>query len=95
MTISISNDDFGRYADAERQLCDQAGPLLAAIFRDIESRAGVFITEVRVTLDRASNDGQEVSANCTIVNARPTLSFGHHDPADTKPSAGYSPSNQG
>lgn len=89
--MSNTSEDFARYADAERRLCDEAGPLLASIFRDIECRAGVAITEVRVTFDRASNNGDEVSANCTIVNVRPILSSGRHDPAETKRSA----SNQG
>jgi len=92
--MSNTSEDFARYADAERKLCDEAGPLLAAIFRDIERRAGVVITEVRVTLDRASNDGEEVSANCTIVNARPVLSA-RHDLAETQRLAGHSHSNQG
>jgi hypothetical protein len=71
--MSNSSDDFARYADAERQLCDEAGPLLAAIFHDIERRAGIFITELRVTLDRTGNGGDSISANCTIVAARPSL----------------------
>jgi hypothetical protein len=68
--MSSSGQDFERYANAERQLCDEAAPLLAAIIRGIESRVGIRIAEVRVTLD---GDGSPV-ANCTIVRAHDTAS---------------------
>jgi hypothetical protein len=70
--MSSSGQDFERYANAERQLCDEAAPLLASIIRSIESRMGIRIAEVRVTLDGADPTGGSPIANCTIVRANDT-----------------------
>jgi hypothetical protein len=67
--MSSSGRDFERYANAERQLCDEAAPLLVSIIRDIETRMGIRIAEVRVTLDGAHSTGALPVANCTIVRA--------------------------
>jgi len=67
--MSKSTEEFAHYAEAERQLCDEAGPILASIIRAVEARAGVLIAEVRVTFDRTSNTGELIAANCTIVRA--------------------------
>jgi hypothetical protein len=67
--MSSSSQDFARYANAERHLCDEAAPLLATIIRDIESRVGIRIAEVRVTVDRVDSDSGSIVANCTIVRA--------------------------
>jgi hypothetical protein len=65
--MSKLSDEFARIANAERQLCDEGGPVLAAIIRDIERRAGLNIAEVRVTLSYDSES--RICANCTIVRA--------------------------
>jgi hypothetical protein len=70
--MSSSGRDFERYANAERQLCEDAAPLLASIIRDIESRMGIRIAEVRVTLDSSDSAGGSPVANCTIVRAHDT-----------------------
>ena len=56
--MSISSEEFARYAEAERQLCEAAAPVLATIIRTIEARAGLCVAEIRVTVDLAnrSND---------------------------------------
>ena len=60
---------FARYAGAERRLCDEAAPLLGAIIRGVEARAGLRISELRVTVDWANSVDGAISANCTIVHA--------------------------
>jgi hypothetical protein len=67
--MSYRSEDFADIAKAEKQLCDEAGPLLAAIIRAVEARAGLAITEVRVTLDRSDNSSSPSTANCTIIRA--------------------------
>ena len=61
---------IARYAGAERQLCDEAAPLLGAIIRDVEARCGLRISELRVTVDWANSVDGEIIANCTIVQAQ-------------------------
>lgn len=68
--MSNVGDEFARYANAEREFCDEAEPLLAAIIRGIEARAGLRITEVRVTIDRTRSLDGSITANCTIVSAQ-------------------------
>jgi hypothetical protein len=67
--MSHRSEDFAHIANAEKQLCDEAGPLLAAIIRAVEAKAGLAITEVRVTLDRTDNSNGVPTANCTIIRA--------------------------
>ena len=50
--MSRSTEEFAHYAEAERRLCDEAGPAIAAIVRSVEANAGLQIAEVRVTFDR-------------------------------------------
>jgi hypothetical protein len=81
---------FERYVAAERQLCDEAAPLLGAIIRGVEARCGVRISELRVTVDWANSADGAISANCTIVQAQepgrsvhPTTINGVSDSAGT------------
>lgn len=67
--MSNMEEAIARYSGAERQLCDEAGPLLGAIIRGLEARCGVRISELRVTIDWANKVDGEISANCTIVQA--------------------------
>jgi hypothetical protein len=75
------SEEFARYAKAERQLCEQAGPLLVAIIRGIERRAGLRITEVRLTFDHANLSSDSIAANCTIVHAHDCLQSKPYEPA--------------
>jgi hypothetical protein len=67
--MSSPTDEFTLYAKAERQLCDAAAPILGDLLSKIEVDLGVYITEVRVTVQRPARAGQPVTANCTIVSA--------------------------
>ena len=67
--MSNSNEEFERYAKAERQFSDDAGPILDEIVRSIEARAGLRIAELRITVDWANRDDGSIIANCTIVRA--------------------------
>jgi hypothetical protein len=58
---------FLRYAKAERELCEMAGAVLTNIINEIESRHGVRIAELRVTMDRAHSINGWPAANCVIV----------------------------
>jgi hypothetical protein len=88
--MSHLEEAIARYSGAERQLCDEAGPLLGAIIRGVEARSGVRIAELRVTIDWANSVDGEISANCTIVHAQdadpsvhPKSTNGAGDPART------------
>ena len=67
--MSIARDEFIRIADAERQLCEEAGPTICDVIRDVMARTGLRITDFRVTLDSNGVKDATVSANCTIVHA--------------------------
>jgi hypothetical protein len=73
--MSNSSEEFARYAEAERQLCDAAAPVLAAIIRAIEARAGLCVAEVRVTVDPANRSKDASAISCTIVRAHLAPSF--------------------
>jgi len=75
--MSRSSEEFASYAEAERRLCDEAGPVVAAIVRSVEASTGLQIAEVRVTFDRTTRTGELISANCTI--ARAASSDGYSD----------------
>jgi hypothetical protein len=65
--MSSDGDDFGRIASAEKQLCDQAGPLLAEIIQGVEERYGIRIAELRVTMEPSQSANGWSGANCVIV----------------------------
>jgi hypothetical protein len=67
--MSISSEEFARYAEAERKLTEEATPLLATIIRTIEAQTGLCIAEVRVTVDPANRSKDASAINCTIVCA--------------------------
>jgi len=73
---------FERYVAAERQLCDEAAPLLGAIIRGVEARLGVRISELRVTVDWANSIDGAIIANCTIVQGKETDRSSHSKPAN-------------
>ena len=73
--MSISSEEFARYAEAERKLSDEATPLLATIIRTIEAQTGLCIAEVRVTVDSANLSKDASAINCTIMRAHLAPSF--------------------
>jgi hypothetical protein len=58
---------FLRYAKAERELCELAGTVLTRIIDEIESRHGIRIAELRVTMDRSHSLKGWPAANCVMV----------------------------
>jgi hypothetical protein len=68
-----TSEEFARYADAERRICDEAGPMFATVIRAVEASAGLVIAEIRVTFDRTTSADELIAANCTIVRATPAL----------------------
>jgi hypothetical protein len=96
--MSHWSEDFARIADAERQLCDEAGPLLAAIVRAVQATSGLAINEIRVTLDGAVNADGVSTANCTIIRAdgplpSPSRDFQRTTPA-SEATSGLSPNRE-
>lgn len=58
---------FLRYAKAERELCEMAGAVFTRIINEIESRHGIRIAELRVTMDRSHSLNGWPAANCVMV----------------------------
>lgn len=58
---------FLRYAKAERELCDEAGAVLARIIGDIQDRHDISIAELRVTMDWSHSANGWPAANCVMV----------------------------
>lgn len=58
---------FTQYANAEKELCEMAGAVLTNIVNEIESRHGIRIAELRVTMDRAHSLNGWPAANCVMV----------------------------
>ena len=58
---------FVRYAKAERELCEMAGTALTNIINEIETRHGIRIAELRVTMDRSHSLNGWPAANCVMV----------------------------
>lgn len=58
---------FRQYATAEKELCEMAGAVLTNIINEIESRHGIRIAELRVTMDRAHSLNGWPAANCVMV----------------------------
>jgi hypothetical protein len=65
--MTKNTDEFARYSLAERQLCDEAGPLLSQLISKVERDHDVTINEVRVTIERATQEGPWGDVTCTIV----------------------------
>ncbi|HEY2862220.1 MAG TPA: hypothetical protein VGK37_01195 [Casimicrobiaceae bacterium] len=65
--MSIASDNFAPYAQAEKELCDKAGPLLSGILKEVEERNGITIREIRVTFEKPAPTNLWSGANCVIV----------------------------
>ena len=65
--MCMDGEAFLRYAKAERELCEMAGPVLTRIIDEIESRHGISIAELRVTMDRSHSLNGWPAANCVMV----------------------------
>ena len=67
--MSNSSEEFASHAKAEWLLCDDVGPALAAVIRDIELHLGLCIDEIRVTVDWTNGANGSMGPTCTIVRA--------------------------
>ena len=65
--MTKTTDEFARYSLAEKQLCDEAGPLLSQLISKVERDHDVTINELRVTIERAKVEIPWGSVTCTIV----------------------------
>jgi hypothetical protein len=65
--MSTVSENFAPYANAERELCDIVGPLLADVVKEVEQRNGIKIRELRVTIEPPSSNDLWTGANCVIV----------------------------
>jgi hypothetical protein len=65
--MCTDGEAFLRYAKAERELCEMAGPVLTRIIDELESRHGIRIAELRVTMDRSHSLNGWPAANCVMV----------------------------
>jgi hypothetical protein len=65
--MCTDGEAFLRYAKAERELCEMAGAVLTKIIDEIESRHGIRIAELRVTMDRSHSLNGWPAANCVMV----------------------------
>ena len=66
--ISLANDETTRYARAEKQICDELGPLLANIIGSAQSQHQVLISELRITVDHGDPmTNSDIVAKCVIV----------------------------
>ena len=65
--MCTDSEGFTQYAKAERDLCQKAGMALTGIVNEIESRYGIRIAELRVTMDRSHSPNGWPAANCVMV----------------------------
>jgi hypothetical protein len=65
--MTKKTDEFARYSLAEKQLCDEAGPLLSQLISKVERDHDVTINELRVTIERDKPDPAWGDVTCTIA----------------------------
>jgi len=65
--MCTESEGFMQYAKAERDLCQKAGMALTDILNEVESRYGIRIAELRVTMDRSHSPNGWPAANCVMV----------------------------
>ena len=68
--MCLDGEIFLKYAKAERELCDEAGAVLARIISAIQSRHGISIAESRVTMDWSHQVNGWPAANCVMVREK-------------------------
>ncbi len=67
--MSPSADHVTTFANAEKHLCEQAGPLVARIIQEIENRYHIKIGEVRMTMNPSAINRSSGGINCVITQA--------------------------
>ncbi|HEY2862218.1 MAG TPA: hypothetical protein VGK37_01185 [Casimicrobiaceae bacterium] len=82
--MSDERKTVSSYARAERRLCDDAGPLLIDVVREIEQTSGIRVLEIRVTIEAPDAEHGWAGANCVIVREA-TDEVGPVEPPDPSP----------
>jgi len=67
--MSHAAEQLACVANAERHLCEQAGPVVARIIQEIENRLHIKIGEVRMTLNPSETTQSWGDINCVITEA--------------------------
>lgn len=67
--MSLAADHLTTFANAEKHLCEQAGPLVARIIQEIENRFHIKIGEVRMTINPSEINRSFGGINCVITQA--------------------------
>ena len=80
---AVDGKAFTRYAKAERELCEMAGTVLTGIINEIETRHGIQIAELRVTMDRAHSLNGWPAANCVMVREEELEGASRRDDGNT------------
>jgi hypothetical protein len=67
--MSLAADHLTTFANAEKHLCEQAGPLVARIVQEMENRFHIKIGEVRMTMNPSKINRSFGGINCVITQA--------------------------
>jgi hypothetical protein len=67
--MSSAAEQLACVANAEKHLCEQAGPLIARIIEEIENRLDIKIGEVRLTMNASEINTSWGGINCVITQA--------------------------
>jgi hypothetical protein len=67
--MSHAADQLTSFANAERQLCEQAGPLVARIIQELENRYQLKIREIRISINPSEISRSWGGINCVITQA--------------------------
>jgi len=67
--MSIAADQVACFANAEKRLCEQAGPVAARIIQEIEKRLDITIGEVRIRMNPSEINRSWGGINCVITRA--------------------------
>jgi hypothetical protein len=68
MASSVEVDMIQRYAQAERNICDEIGEALATVILGAERQHGVMIGELRVVPRQIGSGERWAQATCTIAS---------------------------
>jgi uncharacterized protein with GYD domain len=69
--MSDERKTVSSYARAEKRLCDEAGPRLIDVVREIEQSSGIRVREIRVTVGAPDAPNGWAGANFVIVREVP------------------------
>jgi hypothetical protein len=67
--MSSTAEQLACVANAEKHLCEHAGPLIARIIEEIENRLDIKIGELRLTMNASGINTSWGGINCVITQA--------------------------